>query len=295
MLAWLSVIGWAIFDALFFYFMRRPRVMRVALGLFRRWRPIFAAPFSSFGGATFLVTRADDVREVLERSNDFLLGPVNETKILSGDFVIGLDPERRYGEEKDFIRSALPPNRLLRLEEIVERAAAQLLAPPLANPFEVAEFAERITVSIVEEFWGLSADGARSKVVKASEGPETLRLWLRKLAIVLGSKHPAPFGIREVGLQCSEEFLSFVRAACATHAPDSADMIGHILWHSGEDLDVTSRNIAGLVMTGSAVVTKAFTHAFEQLMRHPAALRAAQQAARAVVDPALPADQKSVV
>ena len=284
MLAWLSVIGWAIFDYLFYFFMRHPRLLRFALGLFRRWQPIFAGPFSFLGGATYLVTRADDVREVLTRANDFLLGPVNETKILSGDFVISLDPERRYGEEKEVIRRALPPNRLWQLEDIVARAAAQLLAPPLDNPFEVVTFSERVTVRIVEEFWGLSAAGAQSAVIDAPPGCETMRLWLRKLAIVLGSKHPGPFGIREVGLQCSEEFMSFVRAACATHPPGSVDMIGHILWHSGDDMDVTVRNIAGLVMTGSAVVTKAFSHAFEQLFHHPRALAAARILARRAVD-----------
>ena len=58
-------------------------------------------------------------------------------------------------------------------------------------------------------------------------------------------------------------------------------MIGHILRESGGDQEVTSRNVAALVMTGSAVVTKAFCHAFEQLLRHEEALPVAVRAARA--------------
>src|SRR5437016_1762525 len=102
MLAWLRMIGWVLFAGIFFYSMRRPRLMRMGLGLWRRLWPIYKNPVTTFG-ATFLVSRADDTQEVLKRPLDFLLGPVNERKILTGDFVIGLDPERRYVREKSNI------------------------------------------------------------------------------------------------------------------------------------------------------------------------------------------------
>ena len=73
MLAWFRLVGWAIFDGLFFYFMRRPRVMRVFAGVFRRHRPVFAPHGAFFAGATFLLTRADDSREVLGGRTIFCL------------------------------------------------------------------------------------------------------------------------------------------------------------------------------------------------------------------------------
>jgi cytochrome P450 len=99
---------------------------------------------------------------------------------------------------------------------------------------------------------------------------------------VLGSREPAPFGIREVGEQCHEEFFAFVRAECARRAQGAPrnDMIGHILAQPNSNLELTTRNVAAMVMTGSAVVTKAFCHAFEQLLRHEQALDAAVRAAR---------------
>ncbi|HEX9433170.1 MAG TPA: cytochrome P450 [Burkholderiales bacterium] len=279
MLAWLKMIGWVIFAGLFFFSMRRPRLLRLGMGFFRRVWPIFRSPFASFAGATYLVTRADDSQEVLRRAHDFLLGPVNERKILTGDFVIALDPERRYIREKTNVARALPPNRLQELEHIVDTEATRLLPDPLDQPVNVTLFAERVTVAIVRDFWGLSPDGARSEVVDATPGLETMRLWLRKLAIVLGSMEPAPFGIRETGEQCSEEFLSYVRAECAVHPPSSQDMIAHLLRTSGNNMDETVRTIAGIVMTGAAVVTKAFSHAFDQLLRFDDALDAAIAAA----------------
>ena len=279
MLAWWSMIFWGIFDALFYFSMRRPRMLRLAMSAYRLFAPITPGPLARLGLAAYLVTHADDVEEVLERSNEFLLGPINEKKILSGDFVISLDPERRYQREDNLILQSLPADRLAQLNQIVDEAAAAELAF-VANPFEVVLFIERITVAIVDRFWGLSPNGARSSVVYA-RGPnmsaDTMRLWLRKLAIVLGSREAGPFGIREVGLLCSEEFMAFVRAACAN--PSRRGFLAHIVKYSGADLDVAARNVAGLVMTGSAVVTKAFCHAFDQLLRFPRALERAVEAA----------------
>lgn len=274
MLAWLKMIGWVYFAGIFFYSMRRPRLLRVGMGFFRRLWPIFRSPFAGFAGATYLITRADDTQEVLRRAQDFLLGPVNEKKILTGDFIIGLDPERRYLAEKDNATRALPLTRIGDLEGFVDRAANLLLAAPITWGFNVTLYVERITVAIVRDFWGLNPDRAQSRVVNVQPGFETMRLWLRKLAIVLASMEPAPLGIREVGLQCSEEFLSYVRAECAVHPPGSNDMIAHILRVSG-NREETVRSIAGLTMTGAAVVTKAFTQAIDQLLNFPDALDAA--------------------
>lgn len=285
MLAWLRFVFWALFDGVFFAFlMRRPRLMRYVVAAFRRFWPIFSISGTHVSGATVLVTRADDVHEVFNRTTDFLLGPVNERKILTGDFVISLDPERRYRSEKAVIRRSLPDDRVIQFENISLAAARrQVSAQGAPNPFEVVEFSERVTVAIVENFWGLPTARASSNVVRAETGPETMRLWLRKLAAVLGSREPAPYGIREIGIQCAEEFFTYVRAECARRLQGGAatQMIDHILRHSGGNLDVASRNVAGLVMTGSAVVTKAFTHAFAQLLIRPDAVRAATNAANA--------------
>lgn len=275
MLAWLKMIGWVYFAGIFFFSMRRPRFLRIGMGFFRRVWPIFRSPFASFAGATYLVTRADDTQEVLRRARDFLLGPVNERKILTGDFIIALDPERRYVTERANASRALPANRIRDLEDIVDRAAQQWLPARIDGAYNVTLYVERITVAIVRDFWGLNPDGAQSRVVDAQQGFETMRLWLRKLAIVLASMEPAPLGIREVGLQCSEEFLSFVRAECAVHPQNNQDMIAHILRESRGNMDETVRSIAGLTMTGAAVVTKAFSHAFDQLLNFPEALDAA--------------------
>ncbi len=57
-------------------------------------------------------------------------------------------------------------------------------------------------------------------------------------------------------------------------------MLGRIVWHSPRT-EQAWRTAAGLIVTGTTVVTKAFTHAFEQLVGNPAALERAVAAAQA--------------
>ena len=279
---WGEMIGNALIDFGYLFSMRRPRLLRMFQGGLRRWAPIFRIP-----GVT-LVTRADDVQAVLERDDDFLLGPVNEKKFLSGEFIISLDPGEQYDAEEGLIHAAFPDDRIEQLRRVTSTAAGTLLPDemPQSGTFDVVPYAERITVAIVKSFWGLKTEGARSRVVRAAEGDETMRLWLRKIAAVLGSRASASLGFKEVGEACAEEFMRFLKAACDAKAaerdagePEPPDVLGRIVWREKAS-EVARRNIAGLIITGAAVVTKGFAHAFEQLLLRPEALEQAREAAR---------------
>lgn len=292
---WAGAIGASYFDWLYFFLLRRPRLLRAVAGVGRRWLPVMSLP------RLMLFSRAADTHEVLERNDDFLLSPINERKLLSGDFIISLDPSLQYEQEKGLIRFAfdLPFNRRLRLYRIAARAADRLLQGiPQSGKFDIVPLAERVTVKVVRKFWGLEPDGARSTVLRVgnerpgAEGEETMRLWLRKLAAIIGSREPAPFGLKEVGDACAAEFVRFVanecerRAAQPRPAQPPADVIGRIVWQAPRT-EAAWRIAAGLVVTGSAVVTKAFTHAFEQLLDFEAALAQAVACAQAGDDQAL--------
>jgi len=276
-----SLIDWG-----YFFLMRRPRMLRTIAGVGRRWLPVL--PLARHK----LLFRAEDVHEVLERNDDFLLSPINERKLYGGDFVISLDPGAQYVEEKALIRAAFPADRSDRLYRIVTAAAEKRLEGlPEAGKFDLVPFAERVTVDVVREFWGLDPAKARSRVVRVprgagtEEGPETMRLWLRKLAALIASRDPAPFGVKEVGHACGEEYVRYVKDACeaaAANRPASgpADVLGRIVWHSPRT-ERAWRTAAGLIVTGTTVVTKAFTHAFEQLVGNPQALERAVVAATA--------------
>ncbi|MGH8764398.1 MAG: hypothetical protein ACRET8_01660, partial [Burkholderiales bacterium] len=190
--------------------MRSPRLMRAIAGLLQRVAPLLAIP------GYVVVTRADDVREVLERQDDFLLGPVNHGKMMTGEFVIALDPGLQFQREKYFLRGVLTPQSVTRLAELSPPTARQALQETVRNGarLNAVEFAERFTVLLVRHFWGLDPLYARSEVVVADEGADTLRLWLRRIAAVLTSTEPAPFGLWQVGYLCRDEYMAYIRQAC---------------------------------------------------------------------------------
>lgn len=275
---WLALIFGSFKEGLIAFAMRRPRLLRTLVGLARRRKR-----FLRLGEYTF-VAKADDVREVLTRNDDFLVGPINQTKVLTGDFLFSLDPSPKYQDEKDLIRKALPGNRIAKLERITDRAARDVLAAKaVKSPFDAVDFAERVTVRIAKSFWGLDPAGARSRVVRADEGEDTMVLWLRKLAAVITSGEPAPFGLIEAGRTCRDEYMRFVQAACEARAKRNKpgyDVIGRLV-KLARDPEVARRNVAGLIVTAAAVVTKAFAHALEQLLLNEDARARARDAAQA--------------
>ncbi len=282
---WATLIGASVVDWGYFFLMRRPRLLRTVAGVGRRWAPVFPL------GRHKLLFRAEDVHEVLERNDDFLLGPINERKVRSGDFVISLDPGAQYAEEKALIREAFPLDRNDRVYGIATAAAERQLAGlPASGALNLVPLMERVTVQVVAEFWGLDPRQARSKVVRMprgaglDEGAETMRLWLRKLAALIASRDPAPFGVMEVGHACADEYVRYVKNACeAMAAADPAGAADTVLGRIVARRPRTEqawRTAAGLIVTGTTVVTKAFTHAFEQLVGNADALKRATAAAK---------------
>lgn len=274
---WLALILGSFKEGLIAFAMRRPRLLRILVDWARCRKRLLR-----LGEYTF-VAKADDVREVLTRDDDFLVGPINQTKVLTGDFLFSLDPSPKYREEKDLIRKALPGNRIAKLERITDRAARDVLAAKaVKSQFDAVDFAERVTVRIAKSFWGLDPAGAQSRVVRADEGEDTMVLWLRKLAAVISSGEPAPFGLIEAGRACRDEYMHFVQAACEARAKRNKpgyDVIGRLVKLASPE--VAQRNVAGIIVTAAAVVTKAFAHALEQLLLDADARARARAAAQA--------------
>lgn len=272
---WFDLILGSYSNGLIAFLMRRPRLLRTIAGWARR-----IAPVLRFGSVT-LVTSAEQVREVLERDRDFLLGPINERKVMTGDFMLSLDRCPRYQLEKERVRRAFQPGRIDEVRAIAEGAAGGFLDRlGSRNTLDAVELSEHVTVQIAERFWGLPAEGAHSEVLRAEDGEETMGLWLRKLAAAIGSTEPAPFGLYEVARTCRDEFLGFLRDLVERQMREPAQHVLGRIAASGLDRDAVVRNIAGLVVTASAVVTKAFAHAFEQLLLHDEARGRAIEAVR---------------
>jgi cytochrome P450 len=277
MFRWFSVVLDALTDVLNRFFTNRPRLLRVLVGIARRQRPISRA------GGVIVVTRADFVREVLERDDDFSLGPLNARKFLTGDFVIALDAGPRYDAEKKLIFESFPADRIARLDLASEAAARRILAGATARRrIDLVALSEEVTAELAESFWGIPIASAKSEVLAAAPGNETLRLWLRKLASALASTGEGPFGVGEVARRCSVEYLAFMRSwVDAVRGGSGARGPLAQLARSAPDADTALRNASGILVVASAVITKAFTHAMQQLLLRPAERDYAIELARA--------------
>jgi cytochrome P450 len=283
-------------DLGYHWLQRHPTAVPMLAGVLQRISPILRA------GRTFLVMRDADVREVLERRDDFELGELNGPKMLDAlgaDFLLGMDPSPRYDEDKNRLRKALR-QLMPRFPDIVEEeceSAAAALVPSAAGAGTrhwidvVSHYAERITTRVAARFYGVPFDGATSRILRGSS-EDVLRLWLRKLAAVIASPWPAPFGLRRIGVRCRQELCAhFDRHLAGRESglgsgggTQGVDLLTRLLeegFASGgtKGRDFVRRNVLGMMVTGSAVIAKSFTHILDQLLQRPEFFEMAVKAA----------------
>lgn len=269
--AWGAAIAPPLLEAFMLFLRRHPGLHRVLFGLLRRHAPV------SRRGAFAIVTGAGHVHEVLNRKNDFLLAPINQHKVLVGDFLLSLDPGPQYDREKAIVHSVFPRGRVAEIERCATEAADRLLttlANKSNNSIDVVHLAERVMVEITNEFWGLDSHGATSAVLRAESGEETMRFWLRYLGVAIASPGNQRSGTMRLAQRCRDEFVCFVQDAC--QAPNPRGFLGALVRAAPH---IAPRNVAGIVVTASVVVTKAFINALIEIMKRDEVRRWAIEAA----------------
>lgn len=233
---------------------RRPRLMRAVFGVLQRTRPNFRT------GETILVTRAEDVREVFARGEDFEIGFLNSAKMKVGPFLLGMDPGTHlYDTEKPVLRARLQQE--LAGFERAARQAAQRCAPAFIDrarggPADVlGEYAERVTTrAAVQFFLGDAPPEARSRVFAAEPGDDTVRHWLRKLGTVIASSRPAPFGLAAIADAVADEFRSYLECCVRQARQQGADGVGGSNGTDGADGAGSSGDTGGANGTGGGLL-----------------------------------------
>lgn len=255
---WSSTIGGALLEFGMLLFLRRARWHRWLGARLQRRARVWRA------GKVTIVTGAHHVREVLARDDDFLLGPINQHQVLVGDFLLSLDPGPQYQTEKMLVRRAFPSKRVPRMERMTERLA-RFAARRLTHDdkLDVVHFAELVTVAIAKSFWGLDFEGARSKVLDSSAGAETMRYWLRYLGAAIAAPGDRNTGTMQIARACRDEFVCFVQNAC--QSPRLKGVLRCLVCVAPEP-SFAWRNVAGIVVTASVVVTKAFVNALTEIL-----------------------------
>lgn len=245
----------------------------------RRHNPIVTA------GPVTIVTRNDDVREVLGDSERFTVDHYGPKMVaITGPFILGVDDTPLYRHDHAALDRAITAEDMPRLAEATYRAARELVAARLAGG----------AIDVVGEL----ADPALGRVVADYMGspgpdPETTLRWARNVFAELFINVGDLAAVRERALADAAQWRPHLDARIATRkaeieagreVPD--DVLTRLLRGRDEGepslRDIAIRhNILGLVTGWLPTVSNAFARIVEELLEREDELERAQEAARA--------------
>jgi cytochrome P450 len=276
---------------------RHPVPLRVMLRLFDKLVP---APLNGR-----VAIKANAVREVFARPDEFLMGYLNAPKLKLGPFLLGMDPGPTHASEKAQLQAALDAS-LSEFSAFVayeSDTAAQRLAASFRETGKldlVSDFVEPVFVRSLAHYFGIPLRGLHTDCVDAEPGVNTLVIIIRKLGSTIASSHPAPFGLEKLATRLAEPFKAHLQDAVRAHrdrsivgrvepappgvsplAPDRT-VIGHLLAHASfsDGDDGVVRSVGGM-LSASAGFPKAFAHVMHELLMRPHELTAFAKAAAA--------------
>lgn len=252
-----------------------PAVLRPAFFVLRRFAPVLRV------GRTVVVSRHDDVTEVLRRDGDFTIAAVNAARMerWSGPFILGMDRGDMYRREVEALESAVRADDLPAIGKLTGEWAAELIAAahPEGRIDVVGEYARIIAARLVESFFG----------VPGPDRATTMR-WMRALFDVVfidegdRARRAAELTIAE-HRPWIERLIADRRHAVDTAEPVPDDVLSRLVELSVKeawlDDDAIRRNINGLIVGALELTSKAVAHVTRELLRRPADLAAARRAA----------------
>jgi cytochrome P450 len=260
-------------------------LLQIVFTLLRRVRPI-----AIFGNLVIL-TKMNDVREILGRFDDFTLGEVIEPGMPWGPFLMTVDWNEQHQRERELLQSVVKRDvdpQIIK-KTVVEECRERIGAAD-GRIDMVAEFAEPVVVRIAADYFGVpSLKGDKRRMARAT----------RNLAGIIMVNPPVGsqpwIDSREDMIELTQLLLEEIAVAksatSSSHRGNRPDnlltrlsaLLGARTNPSWFDEDWVRRYLTGLVATGLATVVRGTAHTVDQLLAHPGALREAQKLA-AVLD-----------
>ena len=258
------------------HFLCQLGLLKFVFSVLRRVRPIFI--FKKL----LIVTQAREVREVLERFDDFTLGESIEPGMPWGNFLMTVDWRQRHAEERKWLQSAVDKADIGKIRAIVIGQCQQQIVAAKGRIDVVSQLLEPVVAEIANEYFGVPPlagstqqmahamrDLAGIIMVKPPIGSEP---WSRSRANIakitdlvrneISNAVPSPAG------PAPDTLLT--RLAKRLRTPAAPD------WF---DEDWIRRYLTGLLATGGATIVRAAAGAIDQILAHPDALRQAQAVA----------------
>lgn len=263
------------------HFLCQLGLLKFLFSVLRRFRPIFI--FRKL----LIVTQAREVREVLERFDDFTLGESIEPGMPWGNFLMTVDWRQRHAEERKWLQSAVYPTAdAARLRTIIDARCQQQIAAAKYRIDIVSELLEPVVVDIADKYFGVPPlagstrdmahamrDLAGIIMVKPPMGSEP---WSRSRSHIAKI---TDLVLNEISGAASSAAGSYPTAPGGTLLTRFVQRLGTPGAPDWFDQDWIRRYLTGLLATGGATIVRAAAGAIDQILAHPDALHEAQKVA----------------
>ena len=255
-------------------------LLKFIFSVLRRRRPIFI--FNKL----LIVTQAREVREVLERFDDFTLGESIDPGMPWGNFLMTVDWRQRHAQERQWLQSAVDPADAEKIRAIVVDRCRQQIATADGEIDVVSQLLEPIVVDIANKYFGVPpVAGSTQEMAHA----------MRDLAGIIMVRPPVgsqPWSrSRDNIAKVTDVVLTEISNAASSAAgsspiPNSDNLLTRLARRLGTpdapnwfDKDWIRRYLTGLLATGGATIVRGAAGAVDQILAHPGALREAQAVA----------------
>jgi len=252
-----------------------PWILRPAFSLLRRFFPLLIL------GKTAVVTRHDDVIEVLNRDTDFTIRQINATKIdqVGGPFILGMDASPQYDRENAALHEAVRREDLEFIRNFVALAANELVtaARPRGRIDVVNGLARVVAIRLVGSYFGMP-------------GPDdpTMMRWMRDLFHYIFADLTNGQDVLQDALNSNAELRKHMDAQIALRKAQSSsgesDVLGRLLAlrdaaHPWLDDLAVRRNLGGVIVGAVDTTSKFVTLAIDELLHRPKMLEEARERA----------------
>ena len=271
------------------YGLSHPLLLKMVFACLRRIRPI------AIVGGNVIVTKHDDVKEVLQRFDDFTLAEYTQSKMLGGSFLLSIDWREQHTRERELLKSVVRPAHDIRwIRTLAEHECEALISGAGQNAdgrceIDVAgELAEGVALKIVSTYFGVTAVPA---------GDFEMARLLRRLAALILLEPPDGtkewFASRKAILDLTDHLAHLIKTRsaqvshCAIASPPGDDLLTRLVVRMHVDADRPPwftedwirRYLTGLAVFGNATISQTVAHSLDQLLARPHALSRAKQAA----------------
>jgi cytochrome P450 len=272
--------------------LKEPRAQRLALRFARAFLPNlvlsrqFVAAYPNTG--TAIVTRRQDVIEVLDRNADFEVVYEPKMRAITGgeSFFLGMQDTPLYTRDTSNMRLAMRRDDVATtIQPLGRRLAEQLVAGHAKGLDLPNDLTLRVPTAIVTDYFGITGAPNSDLVAWA-----TVMFWYLFVDLA-GDAEVARKALDAAAASCA-----MVDTAIAQKASGEAkdDVLGRclVLQKAGEpgmdDLGIRN-NLIGLFIGAIPTISRACVQALDQLLDRPQALASAQAAARSGDDALLAA------